>query len=772
MRDLSDTLKTKASPRHRILAGLNPEQQEAVAHTEGPLLILAGAGSGKTRVIVHRIAYLVEVLGCSPFQILAVTFTNKAAQEMRERMQQLISPDLCRKLTISTFHSACLKILRSHISLLGYGSDFVVYDTADQLSLVKSCIEALEVNGDLFPPRMLRGRISQLKHRLVSPEAFAASANDFGPDAALNKVYALYQRRLKELHALDFDDLIGFTIQLLEGFPDLRSDFQDRFRFIMIDEYQDTNSAQYRLIQLLTPTEQNLCVVGDDDQSIYAFRGADVANILRFERDFPSAKVVVLSQNYRSTETILSAASAVISKNSRRKAKNLWTENGQGEKIVRAETADEKQEAEFVLRTILALREEEGRSLSEFAILYRTNAQSRVLEERLRNKGIPYTVYGGLRFYDRKEVKDLIAYLRLLVYPNDNLSVLRVINLPQRGVGRVSLERLSQHTEDHQIPLLEAISQLEAVGLSPQARRGVSAFFETVEGLRGMAADHSLSQVIRFLVESVNYIDYLKRTFGPESESRIENVLELIAAADQFVALEDAPEDEPDAFNFGANDLAAERSGLSDLKAFLDQVTLVSSGDEQSESEGGVTLMTLHSAKGLEFPVVFLVGMEEGLFPHSRALSDEREMEEERRLCYVGMTRAKERLYLVHALERNLFGAARWNRPSRFIRDLPQGRFETVGRVSFAASDRRDGFGNPSPQTDEEGSKITREPIETRGDSACYPIGSWVRHAHFGVGRIQGYEGSGESGKVKIEFESAGYKLIVLKYAKLQKFLS
>ncbi len=762
MRDVSD---------HRILADLNPQQREAVSHCEGPLLVLAGAGSGKTRVIVHRIGYLVEVLGCSPFQILAVTFTNKAAQEMRERMQVLISADLCRKLTISTFHSACLRILRNHIALLGYSRDFVVYDAADQLALVKSCVEALEINSDLFSPRMLRGRISQLKHQLISPETFSETANDYGPDAALRKVYALYQTRLKDLAALDFDDLIGFTIRLLESFPELRADFQDRFRFIMIDEYQDTNSAQYRLIQLLTSEAQNLCVVGDDDQSIYAFRGADVGNILRFERDFPRAKVVILNQNYRSTETILSAASAVISKNSRRKAKDLWTENGQGEKIVRAETADEKEEAEFVVRTLKNLQDEEGRRLSDFSILYRTNAQSRVIEEHLRNKGIPYRVYGGLRFYDRKEVKDLIAYLRLVVYPGDNMSVQRVINLPQRAVGRVTLGRLALYAETREISLLEAILEREEAGLSPQGKRGVAGFLEVIEALRQTATDQSLSQVIRYLIEAVDYLAYLKRTFGPESESRIENVLELIAAADQFVLLDAANENDDDAFNFGANTLEKGPSGLSDLKTFLDQVALVSSGDEKTESEGGVTLMTLHSAKGLEFPVVFLVGMEEGLFPHSRALSDEREMEEERRLCYVGMTRAKERLYLVHATARNLYGTTQWNRPSRFVRDLPKGMLETVGRAPFSTRARSEGF-HRDPRAEEGLSKISREPFETMDNSPCYPVGSWVRHAHFGVGRVKAYEGSGEASKVTIDFEAAGFKKIALKYAKLQKFLS
>jgi len=762
-----------------ILSKLNPEQREAVSHTEGPLLILAGAGSGKTRVIVYRIAYLIEALQVSPFQILAVTFTNKSAKEMRERVQTLIPAEQCKKLIISTFHSACLRILRQHIERLGLPRDFVVCDSSDQLALVKSLVDGLEINSDLFPPRMLLGRISGLKHKLITAEDYAAKAADYGPEVALRKVYTAYTQRLGELKALDFDDLIGFTIRLLETVPDVRRGYQDRFRYIMIDEYQDTNHAQYRLIQLLTSEEKNLCVVGDDDQSIYAFRGADVGNILSFERDFPETKIVILNQNYRSTNTILSAASAMIEKNSRRKEKALWTENGAGEKIVWAQLADEKKEAKFVLKTIRNLQVSEDRSLSHFSILYRTNAQSRVIEEALRTAAVPYVIYGGLRFYDRKEVKDLIAYLRLIIYPDDDLSVRRCINLPPRGVGKVTLERLFDFAEVNHISLSETLERLDEVGVSPQGKRGLMVFRKTLERLREVAAVQAMPQVVRLLVEEVDYLNHLKKAFGVESESRIENVLELISAADEYILQGDAA----DSFDFGENEgLADEVDGLSELTGFLDQIALVSSGEENAGSEGLVTLMTLHSAKGLEFPVVFLVGMEEGLFPHSRALNDYKEMEEERRLCYVGMTRAKERLYLLNASERFLYGKSQWNRPSRFIKDVPKSAVKVVREDrQFGTIQANNRFGSPRLIAKDRGDAkgITREPViaglETTNDpvesGSLFPVGAMVEHARFGIGRVERYEGTGENRKVTVTFESAGTKKMALKYAKLSKFV-
>jgi len=750
------------TPNHPLIAPLNPQQREAVLQTEGPVLILAGAGSGKTRAIVHRMAYLTEVVGISPYHILAVTFTNKAAREMRERVGALITPEKSRHILVGTFHSTCLRILRQHIDRLGLPRDFVIYDASDQLALVKSCVEALEINSDLYAPKMLLGQISKLKHQLTSAEDFAANANDFAVEGALKKVYTLYQVRLGELKALDFDDLIGTTIRLLESLPELRAAYQSRFRYIMVDEYQDTNHAQYRLIRLLTSEERNLCVVGDDDQSIYAFRGADVGNILSFERDYPDARVIVLNQNYRSSGTILSAASKVIGKNKRRKKKQLWTENGEGEKIVWAQLADEKKEAAFILRTIQSLQRKAGRPLSDFALLYRTNAQSRILEEALRGAGLPYLIYGGLRFYDRKEVRDLIAYLRLIVYPADGLSVRRVVNLPQRGVGKVTLERLVRFADSGQLSLLDAVSRAGEAGLSPQGRRGLSAFFRLVEDLRKRANEVAPSELIRFLIDEIAYLDYLKRSFGMEAESRIGNVLEFIGAADQFILDEESfhlPEPE------GEGETGAADSHLPELKAFLDQISLVTTGDESDASRAAVTLMTLHSAKGLEFPCVFLVGLEEGLFPHARSLTQPKEMEEERRLCYVGMTRAKERLYLLSASQRSIFGQNHWNPPSSFIKDIPKERIEIQTEQSFPSS-------TPSPFRPRPENGIRRYPVPGSESAQGHPfaIGARVEHARFGIGRVVRYEGSGEAGKVTVSFETAGVKKMILKYARLESW--
>lgn len=763
--------------QHPILSQLNPEQRAAAGQIEGPLLILAGAGSGKTRVIVHRIAYLVEALQVSPFRILAVTFTNKASKEMRERVSHLVSPEVARKLLIATFHSTCLRILRQHVNLLGLQKDFVVYDASDQLVLIKSCIADLEINEDLFPPRSLLSQIGKLKHQLVSAEDYANRTGEFGFEAVLKKVYSLYQERLRVLKALDFDDLISSTVLLFKNNPELLASYQDRFQYIMVDEYQDTNHAQYQLICLLSAKHRNLCVVGDDDQSIYAFRGADVGNILSFERDFPDTKVVILNQNYRSTSTILSAASAMIEKNTRRKQKDLWTDNGVGEKIVWGQVPDEKAEARFILKNVRSLREREGALLSDFAILYRTNAQSRVIEEALRTAGVPYFIYGGQRFYDRKEVKDLMAYLRLLVYPDDDISLRRVINLPTRGIGRVTFERLSVFAKSARMPILQALQHLDEAGISPQAKRGLSAFFDLVVRLKAFSETAPLPELVRYLIEEISYLDYLKKSFGLESESRIENVLELIAAADQFVL--QLPET---GLGWEENeDVSADASEAHSLKDFLDQVALVSSGDENAEAEKRLTLMTFHSAKGLEFPVVFMVGMEDGLFPHSRALNASKEMEEERRLCYVGMTRAKERLYLVSAAQRCLYGNSQKNNPSRFIRDLPEAGLRIIKEVavpgysgqSYAGNNlsaKTTGFAkNRYAAPTASPSRVLRKK-ESGGGPGQIETGAMVRHSRFGIGRVECYEGTGASQKVSVLFETYGMKKMVLKYANLEIF--
>lgn len=750
-----------------LLNGLNPQQREAVEQTEGPILILAGAGSGKTRVIVHRIAHLIESLRVSPYRIMAVTFTNKAAEEMRERIGRLVSPEKGRGLLISTFHSACLRILRRDIHHLGYKNDFVVYDSADQLSLIKSCMASLTINEDLYPPRTVNARISRLKHQLIGPDQFEAEAAQYGLDAAIRKVFPLYQQRLTTLQGLDFDDLIGLTIRLFDEVPEVLRRYRDRFQYIMVDEYQDINHAQYRLIQVLTSARRNLCVVGDDDQSIYAFRGADIENILSFERDFPDAKVVVLNQNYRSTGTILSAASAVIGKNSRRKEKSLWTDNGTGEPIVWKQVQGEAEEAASIRKTIEELQEKEGRTLSHFCILYRTNAQSRVIEEAFRLGGIPYFIYGGLRFYERKEIKDLIAYLRLIISPDDALSLRRIINLPHRGIGPVTLEKLTRFAESARISLLEATARAEETGISRSAKTRSTTFSKLLDTLRAISETEPLPKLLRALIEEVSYLEHLRREFGSEAEGRIENILEFIAAADQFNA-EQADQSDPDPFEENevsdspTMNLNEDQGCQTTLKAFLDQIALVSNGDERDAKEGGVTLMTLHSAKGLEFPVVFLTGLEEGLFPHARALTDASQMEEERRLCYVGMTRAKERLYLLSTVSRRLYGQTHWNSPSRFIKDLPKEAVTIVGMPPRIEKKERRLFSN------------TFEPVYTdlqESEAGEYPVGTKVRHSLFGTGKVQRCEGEGEETKVTVSFSGVGTKKLAIKFAKLEKYV-
>jgi DNA helicase-2/ATP-dependent DNA helicase PcrA len=725
---------------------LNPKQREAVLHTDGPLLILAGAGSGKTRVIVHRIAYLVNTCQVAPTAILAVTFTNKAAGEMKERVGRLLPGR--HGVAIGTFHAICLRVLRAHIHHLGYKTDFTIYDASDSVALVKACMEALSVNTDLYPPKMLAGRISSLKNRLVSPDDY--SPPSFGPDAALKKIYALYQERLRQLHGLDFDDLIGLTISLLSSQPTLLAHYHERFSHIMIDEYQDTNAAQYRLIQLLTSPARNLCVVGDDDQSIYAFRGADVGNILEFERDFPEAKVVVLDQNYRSTRSILTAAATVIGNNGRRRLKELWTDNHAGEPVSWEKVPDEREEGRRICRIIHDLKRTETRPLSDFCVLYRTNAQSRVLEEALRTAQIPYSIVGGLRFYDRKEIKDLLAYLRIIRRADDDLSLRRVINLPARGIGETTIERIEALATSRALSLWESIALLSAPGadasqIPSQARSGVRTFHDTIVALHGyLEHEKGLSELLRRLVELIAYADHLKKENIAETESRMENVMEFIAAAEQF-----------------EQRFRSETEGTCDLRqvlsAFIDQAALVSSSDDPAGQ--GITMMTLHAAKGLEFPVIFLVGMEEGLFPHSRALLDPKEMEEERRLCYVGMTRARERLFLMSADERKLYGALHYNPPSRFLKEC-NGSFAhrpdrpRTATIGLRAASPPAHSPRPTPVSSDEG-------------IAEFPVGARVRHAHFGLGRVKEYEGAGEGLKVSVAFD-IGTKKLAVRYAKLE----
>ncbi len=716
-----------------LIKDLNPRQAEAVLHTEGPLLILAGAGSGKTRVIAHRIAYLVTEVGIPPEAILAVTFTNKAAGEMKGRVVSLLSDKGGQRVTVATFHSACLRILRQQIDRIGYRRDFVIYDSQDTIALLKSCLNDLSIDDAQFPPRKFLGLISQLKNQLIEPAQYSEGISNSLLQEKLKQVYTLYQAKLNSFQAVDFDDLIGLTIKLFLTHSDCLAQIRERFQYVMIDEYQDTNYAQYRLTRLLVSEQRNLCVVGDDDQSIYAFRGADVGNILKFERDYPDAKVVVLDQNYRSTQAILSAADTVISQNRERKKKSLWTENSAGEPLCVTRSADEDEEA-VIVRSTISAGVRQGQPLSDFCILYRTHAQSRVIEEKLRNAGIQYVIFGGLRFYECREIKDLIAYLRVIISQDDAVSLKRIINTPPRGIGEVTLQKLIDLSESQGISLYDAIGKDQVTGVG---KKGLNAFYHLIEQARDEVKNLPIGELLRFLIEKIDYLSYLA---GPteeggkeEAEARVENVYEFITAASLFT-------------------LEGTSTNEAVYKGFLDQIALISSDEVKTEG-GAVTLMTLHSAKGLEFEVVFMVGMEEGIFPHARALNDNKEMEEERRLCYVGMTRAKSRLYLSHATSRRLYGSMLYNRPSRFLKDLS----------ATADGELPSSVGRGEREEDHSSSMHKQEtlrPIDT-----AYSVGAMVRHPVFGVGQIQRCEGDD---KITIYFSSVGIKKLSLKYAKLE----
>src|SRR6266498_4613905 len=638
-----------ASPE-QYLADLNPAQRDAVLATEGPLLVIAGAGSGKTRVLTYRVAHLINAVGAKPSEILAITFTNKAAGEMRERLEQLLGRS-GRGLWILTFHSACGRILRREAQRLGYRSNFTIYDQADQIRLVKQCLEELERDPKRFTPRGIHNQISQAKNRLVQPDEYASRVQSFY-DQTVADAYQLYQRRLFASNAVDFDDLLMLTVDVLERFPEAREKWQQAFRYILVDEYQDTNHAQYRLLQLLAEPDKNVCAVGDPDQSIFAFRGADINNIPDFERDFPGTRTIALEQNYRSTNSILNAANGVISNNRERKPKELWSELGEGDPVRVVEVEDEHAEARFVAAGIAALVEE-GFSGDEIAVFYRTNAQSRVLEDVLVRQGVAYQVIGGPRFYERAEIKDLIAYLQVIDNPYDAVSLTRIANRPRRGIGDTSLARLQTWADAQGRSLWEATEFAEEAGVGAAPLRAVQAFRTLMQSLQSGALELPVSELLERTLERSGYLEALEAERTIEALGRLENLQELVGVAREY----------------------QERAEEPSLSHFLQEISLYSDQDALREQESLVTLMTIHNAKGLEFRAVFMIGMEEGIFPHSRSI-EENDIEEERRLAYVGMTRAKERLTLTHASSRSLWGARNYNLPSRFLDELPEDHVE------------------------------------------------------------------------------------------------
>jgi DNA helicase II / ATP-dependent DNA helicase PcrA len=754
--------------RGDVFAGLNPSQREAVLHVDGPLLILAGAGSGKTRVITHRIAHLIGAHGVAPWQILALTFTNKAAEEMRSRVEKLLG-SASQEIWVSTFHAACARLLRRDIEHLGrHTRGFVILDAGDQAALIKECLRELNISPDRYAPQAIAGRISRLKNQLITAEQFArGGAQNFGLEEAVRRVYQLYEKRLVEQNALDFDDLLMQTGQLFEEVPEVLRYYQQKFRYILVDEYQDTNHAQYRIIRLLAAEHRNLCVVGDDDQSIYAWRGADISNILSFERDYPDCTMVKLEENYRSTKSILEAAGKVIDKNTERKGKSLWTQREAGEKLTYLEAVDETQEAALICQMIRRLHLSAGWDYRDVAIFYRTNAQSRAIEDALRMANIPYQIVGGLKFYERKEVKDLLAYLRLMVNPRDSVSLRRVINVPPRGIGKVTVDKIAAHAEMRGIPLYEAMGEVLATGLLSGAAAGkVKQFYTLAEDLRRLATTSSVAELTRELIRRTNFLDQYS-TAG-EDEMRRQNIQEVITAADDF----------------------EQRAQDASLASFLDQTALIADQDTLIDEAGRVVLMTLHTSKGLEFPVVFVSGMEDGIFPHRRAFEDASELEEERRLCYVGMTRAKDRLFLTSAVRRRIYGTELYNPPSMFLQDIPsallnaeraprQGVGGRPGRMTWGPGERDEGEravsgGWPSSTLGAGTRDLHRDgkPDTRQLWGGEYRPGTLVRHPEWGLGVVQKQEGEGESLKLTIIFRDVGRKVVATKYANLEKVSS
>ncbi len=629
---------------------LNPEQKDAVLHTEGPLLILAGAGSGKTRVLTHRIAYMIEENGVNPWNILAITFTNKAAKEMRARVGDLIGST--KDMWICTFHAACARILRKDIERLSdYKKNFVIFDTKDQEAVVKECLKELNLNEKNFPFKSVSATISNAKNMLEDPARFAQKSMQDIRLRKMSDIYTMYQKKLKKNNALDFDDILFKTVELLANNPDILEYYQNKFKYILIDEYQDTNYCQYKLVSFLARKHKNLCVVGDDDQSIYSWRGADIGNILNFEKDFPSAKVIKLEQNYRSTQTILDAANAVIKNNFGRKSKKLWTENEVGGSILFYNALDEWGEANFIASEIKRMEATNGKKLNEFSVLYRTNAQSRVIEEAFMSSGIPYKIIGGFKFYDRKEVKDVIGYLRLIQNPYEDISLKRVINIPKRGIGNTSLAAIENYARASNDSLFGALMEVDSIsGLSKKAVSNIKEFVKLISGLMAAAEVKMPSEVLRELLDKSGYIDSLQKEGDEDSLTRVENIRELLSATMDFEG----------------------KNPEANLQQFLEQMALMSDLDNLENEVEAVVLMTLHSAKGLEYPVVFMSGMEEGVFPSSRSYFEEHQMEEERRLMYVGITRARECLYLTSAFERTLYGNTTYNIASQFIKEIPK----------------------------------------------------------------------------------------------------
>ena len=735
--------------------GLNPQQAEAVINTEGPMLIMAGAGSGKTKVLTCRVANLLQK-GVRPYRILAITFTNKAAAEMRERVNNMSGP-AAKDVWLFTFHAFCARFLRMEIDKLpGYGGNFAIYDTADSQNLIKQILKEMNLDDKRFQPSGILSRISNAKNALQDAAAFASQAGDFYEQKVAD-IYSRYEQKLQLNNALDFDDLLMLSIKLLQENKEVREKYQDRFDYLLVDEYQDTNHAQYLLTKFLAAKHRNICVVGDADQSIYGWRGADIQNILDFEKDYPDAKVIKLEQNYRSTQIILDAANAVIENNTGRKPKNLWTENKSGADIIYFQAVDERDEARFVIEQLQNLQRTENKKLGDMAILYRTNTQSRIFEEMLIKSGISYNMVGGLKFYERKEIKDIIAYLRVIFNPADSLSLLRIINVPKRGIGDASLAKIQAYAAANNVSLFEAVSNAAAIdGLSSRFVSKLDDLAGIIFELMNLANEAPVEDLIDRVLRDTGYLEELENERTPQAQSRIDNLHELISVAQEFAASEEE----------------------NNLENFLAHVALVSDIDDTELGEDAITLMTLHSSKGLEFPVVFLVGMEEGLFPHARTLMDETEIEEERRLCYVGITRAKEKLFLSSTKMRTIYGNTVTYLPSRFLQEIPARLVKTIKRQErFSAlenfkqvSEKYSARPQKPASTFNPHSFMPQKPAAAAGGTGTrFNTGDRVSHSKWGEGMVVSVKDSPDGQEVKVAFAGAGVRSLLTKYAVLKK---
>ncbi len=742
------------SSKAELLNGMNPRQKEAVLHTDGPLLLMAGAGSGKTRVLTHRIAYLIEEKEVNPWNILAITFTNKAAKEMKERVNAILASG-GEDVWVSTFHSMCVRILRRDVDFIGYNRNFTIIDSSEQLTLMKRILKELNIDPKKYDPRSILGTISQAKNSLQTPQDFAKMQGSYYEEIVA-KCYAAYQKELQYNQCMDFDDLIMNTIRLFEEHPDSLTYYQNKFHYIHVDEYQDTNHAQYTLVNLLAGRFRNLCVVGDADQSIYGWRGADMQNILDFEKDYPDAAVILLEQNYRSTKNILSAANQVIENNSNRKPKNLWTENKEGNKITYYRADNERDETRFIVDRMQEEIRSNHRNYGDFAILYRTNAQSRVMEETLLKANIPYKMVGGHKFYDRKEIKDILAYLNVLANPQDSISFERIVNSPKRGIGPGSIEKLRSFASLHEWPLLEAAQNVELANIGGKAGQQLGSFGEMIQEVTQMIPYLTVTELTKEVLDRSGYLEDLKIQNTLEAQARIENLEEFLTVTQEFdKQFEQQNEEDADAPE-------------EKLTVFLNDLALVSDIDNLEEDASQVTLMTLHAAKGLEFPVVFLIGLEEGVFPLSRALMEESELEEERRLAYVGITRAEEALYLTNAFSRTLYGRTQYNRPSRFVEEIDQELLEIEGMRPTPKKTpvfaKKTAYSYKQPET-----AVVSSKSATGGEKNSWKPGDKVKHKKWGLGTVVRVSGTSKDLELVVAFPSQGVKRLLAAFAPIEK---